>query len=63
MAAAAEATPTAEYQEKGFLLVRRLFSEAELEPWCERLRVVLSGDVAPAERMLVMRDVMVAPPR
>ncbi len=60
MNADGEAMTTPEYQENGFLLVRGLFSEEELEPWCERLRVVLSGDVAPAERMLVMRDVMVA---
>jgi phytanoyl-CoA hydroxylase len=48
------------YEESGYLVVRELFSPEELLPWCERLRAILAGEQPPAERMLVMRDVMVA---
>ena len=48
------------YRERGFVVLSGLFAEDELERWRERLRVILAGEVEPAERMLVMRDVMVA---
>ncbi len=49
----------AQYEEQGYLRVDGLFSEAELETWRERLRAIVSGEVAPAKGLLVMRDVMV----
>jgi phytanoyl-CoA hydroxylase len=50
----------AEYDERGFLVLRGLFEEAELETWRKRFAQIVDGEVEPAEDMLVMRDVMVA---
>jgi phytanoyl-CoA hydroxylase len=49
-----------EYEERGFILVRDLFEEAELAAWSAQLARVVSGEEDAAEGMLVMRDVMVA---
>ena len=54
------ASESTQYPESGFLLVPGFFAEKELGSWRERLRAILAGEAAPAERMLVMRDVMVA---
>lgn len=48
------------YAEQGYVLIRGLFSEAEMKPWKERFLQVVNGELEPAEGMLVMRDVMVA---
>jgi phytanoyl-CoA hydroxylase len=50
----------ARYDEQGYLVLRGLFSEAELAPWQARFAAIVDGEVAPAEDMLLMRDVMVA---
>ena len=50
----------AQYEERGYLLVRGLFGEAELEPWRVRLAEIVRGDQQPSDGMLVMRDVVVA---
>ncbi|MBW2312999.1 MAG: phytanoyl-CoA dioxygenase family protein [Deltaproteobacteria bacterium] len=50
----------AEYDEQGFLVLRGLFEESELEVWRNRFADIVNGEVEPAEDMLVMRDVMVA---
>ena len=50
----------AQYAERGFVVARDLFKPAEMQPWRERFRRIVNGEIAPAERMLVMRDVMVA---
>ncbi len=49
-----------QYREQGFTVVPGLFASDELEPWLERLRVIVEGEIEPAEGMLVMRDVMIA---
>jgi len=48
------------YQEQGYLVVRKLFAESDLETWRRRLAQILDGEVEPARDMLVMKDVMVA---
>lgn len=48
------------YWEQGYAVVRKLFDAASLERWIRRLEEIVEGRVPPAERMLVMRDVMVA---
>ena len=48
------------YWENGFVVVPELISQAQLEPWIERLSDIVEGRVEPAEGMLVMKDVMVA---
>ena len=48
------------YDEHGFLLVRDLFKPEELQTWRERFRGIVTGKIPAADRMLVMRDVMVA---
>jgi phytanoyl-CoA hydroxylase len=48
------------YDEQGYLLVRGLFDEPELERFERRVLEIASGRVPPAPEMLVMRDVMVA---
>jgi phytanoyl-CoA hydroxylase len=50
----------AEYATEGFLLLRGVFEEAELETWRKRFAAIVDGEVEPPEDMLVMRDVMVA---
>lgn len=55
--------PTSEralYDEQGYLVVRRIFEDEELERWRKRFLQVVNGEVEPAPGMLVMRDVMVA---
>ena len=49
-----------QYEKRGFFLVPGLFRPDELSVWIERLRQIVDGEVEPAERMLVMRDVMIA---
>ena len=49
-----------DYWRDGFVVLRRLFAPADLEVWLARLDEIVSGKVEPAERMLVMKDVMVA---
>jgi phytanoyl-CoA hydroxylase len=48
------------YDENGYLVVRGLFSAAELAVWNERFEDIALGRVEQAPGMLVMRDVMVA---
>ena len=48
------------YQEQGYLVVPGLFGLDELAVWLERFEAIVNGEIEPAERMLVMRDVMVA---
>jgi phytanoyl-CoA hydroxylase len=48
------------YGKDGYVVVRGLLEKPDLERWLARLERILSGEVKPAERMLVMRDVMVA---
>ena len=49
-----------QYDEQGFLLVPGLFDAAERELCERRFQDIVDGVVAPAQDMLVMRDVMVA---
>lgn len=48
------------YDRQGYLLVRGLFSGADLLPWLRRLDDILTGQVARPDTMLVMKDIMVA---
>ncbi len=48
-----------QYHRDGYVVARRLLDEDSLQQWLERLQAIVDGEVAPAERMLVMRDVMV----
>jgi phytanoyl-CoA hydroxylase len=48
------------YDERGYHVVRGLFSRDELEPFEKRFLAVVNEEVPPASGMLVMRDVMVA---
>jgi phytanoyl-CoA hydroxylase len=48
------------YEEHGYLLRRGLFESEEVAAWTRRFLAVVAGEVAPADGMLVMRDVMVA---
>lgn len=48
------------YDEHGYLLLRGLFDDAELEPLRKRFLAIVNEEVPPAPDMLVMRDVMVA---
>jgi phytanoyl-CoA hydroxylase len=48
------------YEAHGYLLLERFFSPTELARCATRFSAIVRGDVAPAEGMLVMRDVMVA---
>jgi hypothetical protein len=48
------------YWEDGFVVVRGLVERASIDPWLGRLADIVEGRVAPAEGMLVMKDVMVA---
>jgi len=47
------------YEERGYLVVPGLFDAGSLEVWTKRFLAIVSGEVPPAEGMLVMRDVMV----
>ena len=47
------------YWADGYVVVRGLLDPPSLRPWTERLEAICNGQVEPAERMLVMRDVMV----
>ena len=49
-----------DYWRQGFCVVRGLLEEPELASWLERLQAIVDGEVEPAERMLVMKDIMVA---
>lgn len=49
-----------EYESQGFLLLPGFFSPEELAPWHARFLDIVEERVAPADDMLVMRDVMVA---
>ena len=48
------------YEERGYLVVRGLLGDEELEPLRERFLAVVNGEVPPAPEMLVMKDVMIA---
>jgi phytanoyl-CoA hydroxylase len=48
------------YWENGFVVVRGLVERASIDPWLQRLADIVEGRVAPADGMLVMKDVMVA---
>ncbi|HKJ25780.1 MAG TPA: phytanoyl-CoA dioxygenase family protein [Myxococcota bacterium] len=50
----------AEYESQGFLVLRGLFEESELETWRKRFAAIVDGEIEPPDDMLVMRDVMVA---
>ena len=60
MAFSLDPTDRKQYDEQGFLLVKGLFEPAELEPWRRRFQDIVEGRVPAAERMLVMKDVMIA---
>jgi phytanoyl-CoA hydroxylase len=47
------------YERDGYVVVRGLFDAKALARWRDRLRSIVEGEVEPAERMVVMRDVMV----
>lgn len=49
-----------QYWEHGYAVVPGLLEEADLARWRDRLEAIVLGRVAPAEGMLVMKDVMVA---
>ena len=49
-----------QYEKQGFFVVPKMFRPDELSVWIERLRQIVEGEVEAAERMLVMRDVMIA---
>jgi len=49
-----------QYHEQGFLVAPGLFEPEELAPWHARFLDIVEERVAPADGMLVMRDVMVA---
>ena len=49
-----------QYEAEGFLVTRGRFSPAEIAPWHARFLDIVEERVAPADGMLVMRDVMVA---
>jgi phytanoyl-CoA hydroxylase len=48
------------YWKHGFVVVPGLIPQDDMQPWLRRLSDIVEGRVAPAEGMLVMRDVMVA---
>ncbi len=48
------------YDDQGWLLLRGLFSAAELAPWLQRLDDIITGKVPRPGTMLVMKDVMIA---
>ena len=48
------------YWQQGYTVVPSLFEREDLERWSRRLEDIVEGRVAPAQRMLVMREVMVA---
>jgi phytanoyl-CoA hydroxylase len=50
----------AEYRKSGYVVVPALFAPEEMQVWVERLEALARGEIAPAEGMLVMKDVMVA---
>ncbi len=49
-----------QYDEQGFLLVRKIVSEAEIEKWRARFVDIANGTVEATPTMLVMRDVAIA---
>lgn len=48
------------YWEHGYVVVPGLLAQEDLDRWTQRLADIVEGRVAPAEGMLVMKDVMVA---
>ncbi|MEW6271767.1 MAG: phytanoyl-CoA dioxygenase family protein [Thermodesulfobacteriota bacterium] len=50
----------AAYWRDGYVCVRGLFAEADVEPWLRRTRELAAGEVAPPPAMQLVRDVMVA---
>ncbi len=48
------------YERDGYLVVPELFDSASVDRWRERLIEIVSGRAERSERMLVMKDVMVA---
>jgi len=55
-----DADQLAQYEEQGFLLLPRLFDEAELDVFEARFLDIVEGRTPPAPKMTVMEDVMVA---
>lgn len=49
-----------QYDEDGYLLVRKIVSEAEIAVWRDRFIAIANGDIPPTPTMLVMRDVAIA---
>ena len=49
-----------EYWKQGYVVVPGLVGQDKLDGYVRRLDAIVSGDVPPADGMLVMRDVMVA---
>lgn len=47
------------YDENGFLLIKKLVSQGELDVWRERFVGIANGDIEPTPTMTVMRDVAV----
>ncbi|MCE2406145.1 MAG: phytanoyl-CoA dioxygenase family protein [Pseudomonadales bacterium] len=48
------------YRQDGYLLVRKLIAEDELERWTSRFVDVVNGNLRQARGMVLMKDVMVA---
>jgi phytanoyl-CoA hydroxylase len=48
------------YWKHGYVVARGLFDGPSLQRWLDRLQDIVDGRVPPAEKMLVMKDVMVA---
>ena len=50
----------ASYEEDGYFVVPSLFAKDELGVWIDRLSDLIAGRTEPSDKMLIMRDVMVA---
>jgi phytanoyl-CoA hydroxylase len=48
------------YQDHGYVVKRRFFSESEIGPFAKRFLAIVNEELPPAPGMTVMRDVMVA---
>ena len=48
------------YKQQGYLVIRNLLNQEDLDPYLQRLDDIITGKVPPADKMLVMKDIMVA---
>lgn len=49
-----------QYEEKGYILIKKLVSEDEIERWRARFVAIANGEIEPPATMTVMRDVAIA---